>query len=75
LGFGELLDMNYSEEDFRELVESYKALLVDYEHVGFMIPSIRYRAIESLAKADKLMPTVAAGANIEDYWKHQGRAD
>ncbi len=63
------------EQDFTELVEYYRALLQDYEHIAFVAPVIYARAVEDLTKADRLLATVQAGANIEDWQKHLGTED
>ena len=74
-GFTLVRMTNIPDEDFIELVESYRALLADYEHIAFVDPVLYTRSVEALANADKLLPTLRAGANIEDWQKHLGVED
>ncbi len=63
------------EMTFKEIIDAFRALLNDYAAIGFANNEIYANAIEAIAKADKLVPTIHAGLNLEDFWKHLGRAD
>ena len=61
------------------LIESYKAMQTDYHNVGFIQPDIWGNSCRALDAAEKNLPEmmriIRAGENIEDWQKHQGRAD
>jgi len=61
------------------LISSHKALQTDYHAVGFINPEIWGNSCRALDAAEKNLPEMTrilrAGANIEDWQKHQGRAD
>ena len=63
------------EAEYRELIESFKALQADYEAIGFRNTPVYARACRALDWAEKnqsrMVELIRAGANIEDVWKNQ----
>jgi hypothetical protein len=64
-----------TEAEYIELIDSYKALQSDYEHIGWQNTEIYARSCRALAVADKTkeatLAKLRAGENIQDVWKHQ----
>jgi len=63
------------EAEFTELVNAFKALQADYEHIGFRNDAVYARVCHALDWADKnntkVLALLRAGENIEDVWKNQ----
>ena len=62
-------------EEYKELVEAFKALQTDYEKMGFRNDIVYARSCHALDNADtsmkRMCETIKAGEGILDVWKHQ----
>lgn len=47
--------INLLDTDYIALITILRDLFTDYEHIGFVKPDVYTRAVEELAKADKIL--------------------
>ena len=67
--------MEMQEQEFAEIINAFRAILADYEHTGLVNRGVYAKAVIAIANAERLMPAIKAGANLQDWWKHMGNED
>jgi hypothetical protein len=64
------------QSEFTELVQSFKALQLDYEKLGWLNTEVYARSCRALEWADKnntkVLELLKAGENANDWAKHLG---